>query len=53
VACIVHEIRPEIMRPADKATGTSGRPTVQTETAVTVRTLEVARIRPLGDRCDK
>lgn len=49
----MHEIRPEIMTPADKATGTSGRPTVQTETALTVRTLEVASIKPLGDRCDK
>ena len=39
--------------PADKATGTSGTPTVQTSTELTVRTLEVRSLKPLGDRCDQ
>jgi hypothetical protein len=37
----------------DKPTGTSGTPSVSTETDVTVRTLDVNSVKPLGARCDK
>jgi hypothetical protein len=40
--------------PADKerATGTSGTPTVQTKTEIDIKKLTVAAMKPLGDKCD-
>ncbi len=38
---------------ASKPTGTGGTPTVQTETALTIRRLDVSSVQPLGDRCDR
>ncbi len=37
---------------ADRATGTSGTPAVQTTTEVAIRQLDVSTVRPLGERCD-
>jgi hypothetical protein len=37
---------------AKRAKGTSGTPTVSTETDVDMRRLEVQSVKPLGDRCD-
>lgn len=36
----------------DKPTGTAGKPTVQTETEVDVRTMKVSSINPQGAKCD-
>ena len=36
----------------ERATGTSGTPTVQTKTEVDIRRLAVTSIKPLGDKCD-
>jgi hypothetical protein len=36
----------------DKATGTAGKPTVQTETQVDVRTLQVSSVNPQGGKCE-
>jgi hypothetical protein len=36
----------------ERATGTSGTPTVQTRTEVDIRRLAVASLKPLGDKCD-
>lgn len=38
---------------ANKATGTSGSPTVETSTELDVKQLDVSAVKPLGDRCDK
>ncbi len=38
---------------AAKPTGTAGTPTVQTETALTIRRLDVSTVQPLGDRCER
>ena len=38
---------------AGKPTGTAGTPTVQTETTLTIRRLDVSSLQPLGDRCDR
>jgi hypothetical protein len=40
-------------RPSEKATGTSGTPTVETMTQVDIRQLQVSNVKPLGDKCDK
>jgi hypothetical protein len=41
-------------RPEDRerATGTSGTPTVQTKTEIEIKRLSVTSIKPLGDKCD-
>jgi hypothetical protein len=36
----------------DKATGTAGKPTVQTETRVDMRTLQVNSVNPQGGKCE-
>lgn len=36
----------------DKATGTAGTPTVQTQTQVDLRTLQVNSVNPQGGKCD-
>jgi hypothetical protein len=36
----------------DKATGTTGKPTVQTETQVDMRTLQVSSVNPQGGKCE-
>lgn len=38
---------------AGKPTGTAGTPTVSTETDLTVRTMDVSSVQPLGSRCDQ
>jgi hypothetical protein len=39
-------------QPADRATGTSGTPKVETRTEVEIKRLEVSAVKPLGTRCD-
>jgi len=39
--------------PQNKPTGTSGTPTVQTQTQLDMRRLEVSSVNRLGERCDK
>jgi len=36
----------------DKATGTAGKPTVQTETQIDMRTLQVNSVNPQGGKCE-
>lgn len=36
----------------DKPTGTAGKPTVQTETQIDIRTLQVKSINPQGGKCE-
>jgi hypothetical protein len=36
----------------ERATGTSGTPTVQTETQVEIQQLQVQQLRPVADRCE-
>jgi len=36
----------------DKPTGTTGKPTVQTETQVDIRTLQVKSVNPQGGKCE-
>ncbi|HVL69330.1 MAG TPA: hypothetical protein VM364_18880 [Vicinamibacterales bacterium] len=44
------DVRPST---AERAEGTSGRPTVETGTSLAVRHLEVSEIRPLADECEQ
>lgn len=37
----------------DRATGTSGTPTVQTRTEIDIKRLSVSAVKALGDKCDK
>lgn len=39
-------------QPAEKATGTTGAPKVETRTEVEVKRLQVSAVKPLGDKCD-
>jgi hypothetical protein len=39
-------------REQEKATGTAGKPTVQTETQVDIRTLQVKSVNPQGGKCE-
>ena len=36
----------------ERATGTSGTPTVQTKTEIDIKRLSVGSVKPLGDKCD-
>ena len=48
-----HVVTREAPQPADqKATGTSGTPTVQTGTQLAVRTVQVKSVRPIAGSCD-
>jgi hypothetical protein len=38
-------------QPAERATGTSGSPSVQTRTEIDIKQLDVASVRPLGGNC--
>jgi hypothetical protein len=38
-------------QPAERATGTSGTPTVQTRTEIDIKQLDVASVKPLGGSC--
>lgn len=48
-----HVATREPAQPADqKATGTTGTPTVQTSTQLAMRTVQVNSVRPLGESCE-
>lgn len=48
-----HVATTEAAKPADqKATGTTGTPTVQTSTQLALRTFQVKQVRPLGENCE-
>jgi hypothetical protein len=38
---------------ANKPTGTSGKPEVETRTQVDIKRLDVSNVKPLGDHCDR
>jgi hypothetical protein len=38
---------------ANKPTGTSGKPKVETTTEVDIKRLDVSNVKPLGDHCDR
>ena len=48
------QIASRAVSPANpKATGTSGTPSVETQTVVNIKKLDVSAVKPLGDRCEK
>ena len=50
-----HEIAasaPAQPAPNERATGTTGTPTVQTRTEIDIRRLAVTSLKPLGDKCE-
>jgi hypothetical protein len=42
-----------VATPESKATGTMGTPRIETTTELDVKHLDVAAVRPLGERCDR
>ena len=47
-----HVATTEPATPADKATGTSGTPTVQTGTQLAIRRVQVQQVRPVAGSCE-
>ena len=43
---------PSTPAPGERATGTTGTPTVQTTTEVSFKRLEVSGVKPLGEKCE-